>query len=631
MRRLSIIATLATAGIFLLLSLTPCFGETGNYLIIKKKDGGTVKVPLKVAPDQIEGLDVELGPPGAAPQAGPGQRQGPESAESPNEPAPERAVEKPQQMGEEPLIPLRGQERQPAATQQPQAPASRGPAQAERPPSQETQAAPEGGGPRKSGIPLPSRESGPAPQVGGLGELKVNVYKLPDGIQALPDYSAFMPKDVISTQQINLMPSEGLKEPANIPQDPKGLGLRFMGLFRVRGEGIFRWRINSKDGVRFHIDDKTLIENDGIHPAASKTGFIHLSDGIHVLVLDSFNSKGAPVLQLFVTPPTGPEELFSASDGLVGWKQPEKPYDVLWGQVYFVPTGKYPKGPDWAKISPIGRLISRELDISGSGGIPGLPGRKDMVGIRYEGYFSTKGAGIFAFRLKADDYAKLTIGKDTIATISGSNNKDSEGEVGWAFLQEGSYPISLDYFHANGDINMGLFVTEPNKQERVFAPAAPLVGYDAKQQKANTLPAFVYFLKPGTKKLPNYNDMTPSGMFFSPAIDFPVDRGSRDFPGVPRRTEWLGIRFYVQFTLNEKEKGLYKFRLIADDGAKLIVGKKLVINADGYGGKREKSGSVTLPVGTHEMFLDYYQAKGDNGLQLFITPPNQEEKIFSFQ
>ena len=85
-----------------------------------------------------------------------------------------------------------------------------------------------------------------------------------------------------------------------------------MGVFAVAGEGIFKWSVQSKDGVRLHIDDKTLIENDGVHDAAVKTGYLHLAEGVHARVLDSFNSKGAPFLKLLVTPPVGQEQIFSS-------------------------------------------------------------------------------------------------------------------------------------------------------------------------------------------------------------------------------------------------------------------------------------------------------------------------------
>jgi hypothetical protein len=458
----------------------------------------------------------------------------------------------------------------------------------------------------------------------------VNIYQLPESVKALPDYSALTPKKTVTSETINLEPARGANDPSGLPENPDGLGMRFMGIFMVTGEGIFKWRLYSKDGVRLHIDDKTLVENDGIHDPSSKTGFLHLAEGTHTIIVDSFNSKGAPTLRLFVQPPSGPEQVFSVMSGLKGWEEPSKPYDVLWGQVYFVPKGDYPRGPDFSRLSPVGRLIASELNISGSEGIPGLPGRTDMVGLRYQGFFNVSGAGIFAFRLLADQSARLTIGTHGIAEVKGAK-PDGQGALGWAFLQEGSYPVSVDYFHAQGPPRLELYVTQPQKEEEIFSPARNLTGFSSDSGKMTLIPAFVYFLEPNTRKLPNFNKLTPSGMFYTKAIDYPVDRGSREFPGVPKRTEWLGLRFYVKFSLSEQEAGIYKFRIVCDDTARLIIGKKIVINAEGSGKVLDQSGSAELPAGSHEMFLDYLQATGPNALQLYITPPGGEEKIFAFQ
>ena len=99
----------------------------------------------------------------------------------------------------------------------------------------------------------------------------VNIYSLPSDIKGLPDFSAFRPQRVLTTDLINLNPEQGLQEPSGIPNDGQTIGMRFLGLFHVSGEGIFQWRVEAKDGVRLHIDDKTLIENDGIHSRHSGT------------------------------------------------------------------------------------------------------------------------------------------------------------------------------------------------------------------------------------------------------------------------------------------------------------------------------------------------------------------------
>jgi len=568
----------AVSGVIMLLAVSPVIGD--DYLIIKKKSGSTQKVPLPVAPDQIESFQVESGPktetPPPAPPAVPFEEQ-----------APSLGLES-------------------------------------APPPVET----------KPGGPSVQRQSsGPvaAPAPGAKGEFTCNIYKLPENIVALPDYSAFRPVAVVSTDRIYLEPSKGENDPSGLPENTAGLGMRFVGTFLVSGEGIFKWRVYSKDGVRLHIDDKTLIEHDGIHEPSSKTAFIHLSEGIHTIILDSFNSAGPPVLKLFVQPPVGQEQVFSIGSGLAGWKEPAKPYDVLWGQVYFVPKGDYPEGPDLNRLSPIGRLVASDLNIFGEEGIPGLPGRKDMVSVRYQGFFNVTGAGIFAFRLVADYFARLSVGKHVVAEVNKSNRGDPKGVLGWAFLQEGSYPISVDYFHPSGTPRLELFVTQPVKEEELFSPSRTLAGFASDTGKVNLIPAFVYFLKPNTKKLPNLNQLSPAGMFFTKAIDFPVDRGSKEFPGVPKREDWLALRFYVKFSLSDQEAGTYKFRVVCKDSAQLLIGKTQVIKAEGIGKVQDQSGTVNLQAGSHEMFLDYLATTGPNGVQLFITPPGGQEKIFAFE
>jgi hypothetical protein len=627
--------------LMVMISGTLILSVAEDYLVIKKKGGPTQKVPLNFSPEQIESFQVESSGPS---QSAPSVRGQSPAAEDEETVPPSKEPDKPAPMGRPESRPTQMSPEtpssQPMILRQKPAPGPRVTEQESVVPSVEQQG-PTPKRPERSQQPRAETPVAPvkrpitgpvaAAVPGGKGSFLVNVYKLPDSIRALPDYSALRPIEALATDRVNLDPSRGQNEPAGLPENAEGLGLRFLGFFEVAGEGIFKWSVQAKDGVRLNIDDKTLIENDGIHDAAVKTGYIHLGQGTHCIVLDSFNSKGAPFLRLLVTPPLGQEQIFSIKNGLAGWSEPAKPYDVLWGQVYFVPKGSYPEGPDFSRLSPIGRIIAPELNISGGEGFPGLPGRKDMVGIRYEGFFNVHGAGIFAFRLVADHFAKLTIGALKIAETTRTSRVDTQGKVGWAFLQQGSYPIRVDFFHPEGVPRLGLYVTEPAKTEEIFSPTQPLQGYVAEEGKVNLIPAFVYFLSPNTKKLPNYNKLSPSGMFFTKSIDYPVDRGSREFPGIPKREDWLGIRFYVKFSLEQSESGPYTFRVVCDDSARLILDKKMVVNVESAGKKSEQTGTVGLEAGSHEMFLDYFQATGPNGIQLYITPPGGEEKIFAFQ
>lgn len=602
MRPLILKIVVAMASVLILATALSVLAD--DYLVIKKKGGTSQKVPLSIPLDQIESVDVE-----SLPRSTEAQGRDKSAVESDEQSglSETQKIQKPSDM---------------SPRTQPSGPMI----MREKPRSQEDGTSTRSE--RGTTTQAPSRRA--LPQTAARSGFTVNVFQLPEGIRALPDYSALTPKKVVTSETINLEPAKGANDPSGVAENPDGLGMRFMGVFMVTGEGIFKWRLLAKDGVRLHVDDKTLIENDGIHEPMAKTGFVHLGEGTHSIIVDSFNSKGAPTLRLFVQGPSGPEQIFSVVDGLKGWEEPSKPYDVLWGQVYFVPKGDYSKGLDFSRLSPIGRIIAPELSITGSEGIPGLPGRTDMVGVRYQGFFNVSGAGIFAFRMQADNYAKLVIGTHGITEVKGGK-PDGPGAIGWAFLQEGSYPITVDYFHPQGPPRLELYVTQPQKEEEIFSPARNLAGFSPESGKLSLIPAFVYFLEPNTRKLPNFNKLTPSGMFYTKAIDYPLERGSREFPGVPKRTEWLGLRFYVKFSLSEQEAGTYKFRVVCDDTARLIIGKKIVINAEGSGKLLDQSGSIELQPGSHEMFLDYLQATGPNALQLYITPPGGEEKIFAFQ
>jgi hypothetical protein len=96
------------------------------------------------------------------------------------------------------------------------------------------------------------------------------------------------------------------------------------------------------------------------------------------------------------------------------------------------------------------------------------------------------------------------------------------------------------------------------------------------------------------------------------------------FPGDP--LAYYGIRYLGQ--VDVKTAGATRFTLTADDGAKLYIDDKLVIDQESPLGRSTKDGTVTLTAGKHKIQVDYYQGDRNGAtLQLFWTPSGAASEV----
>lgn len=138
----------------------------------------------------------------------------------------------------------------------------------------------------------------------------------------------------------------------------------------------------------------------------------------------------------------------------------------------------------------------------------------------------------------------------------------------------------------------------------------------------------IYYLPTNTSRLPDFGAMSPVGSIYTKELNISNRSFTTGFPGVTKRFEWFGIRYIGVFKV--QQGGHYKFRLVSDDGSKLLINNELIINNDGVHPFRSKSGSIYLKPGQHHIQVDFFQGPRTMlGLQLFVTEPGGTEKIFS--
>ncbi len=108
----------------------------------------------------------------------------------------------------------------------------------------------------------------------------------------------------------------------NVPQKKQSdtFALRFTGNVFAPRNGEYTFYIASDDGSRIYLNDKLLVDNDGLHGMVQKKASIELPAGMHKLVVTYFDNGGGDGLKVtwkgpgFEQQPIAPESL-SVSGG----------------------------------------------------------------------------------------------------------------------------------------------------------------------------------------------------------------------------------------------------------------------------------------------------------------------------
>jgi len=115
----------------------------------------------------------------------------------------------------------------------------------------------------------------------------------------------------------------------------------------------------------------------------------------------------------------------------------------------------------------------------------------------------------------------------------------------------------------------------------------------------------VYFIPEGTSRLPDFSKLKPVGKIYAPVLSVEPRSFKEGFPGVTDRFEWFAIDYKGKIYLPQDRD--FTFYLLSDDGARLVIDGKTVIDNDGIHPPVEKSGSVSLKRGFHEVEVQYFQ------------------------
>ena len=247
-----------------------------------------------------------------------------------------------------------------------------------------------------------------------------------------------------------------------------------------------------------------------------------------------------------------------------------------------------------------------------------IPNNGTMLGEKNEGSGASKiNSGLFASFIEMGDVMGAFVGHDHDNDFIGTHYQIAlaygrvTGTDAYGDLERGMRVIELK----ENERSFDTWVRTPSKKGDIFYYPSGLTSLDEEQM--SYLPATTTKAgKPGVAY--TYYE----GKFKSTADVLkaqPVKKGT--FRNFSIKEAAADDHFGYQFRslINIPEKGVYKFHIYSDDGARLFIDDQEVIDNDGSHSAGEVTGKVALEKGFHEIRVIYFEDYMGQALEIGIT------------
>jgi outer membrane protein OmpA-like peptidoglycan-associated protein len=169
----------------------------------------------------------------------------------------------------------------------------------------------------------------------------------------------------------------------------------------------------------------------------------------------------------------------------------------------------------------------------------------------------------------------------------------------------------------------------PPQSQSVCSPPKDAAFGTAKKMDVS-MEGKIYFLPQDADDLPDFSKLKSEGSIYTDRWNVPARDFTSGFPGVTNRYEWFALDY--QGSIYVPAAGEYGFHLSSDDGSRLYLDDRLVVDNGGVHSMADSTGSATLTQGDHKFRLTYFQGPATAlGLVLFVTPPGGSETLFRLQ
>lgn len=135
---------------------------------------------------------------------------------------------------------------------------------------------------------------------------------------------------------------------------------------------------------------------------------------------------------------------------------------------------------------------------------------------------------------------------------------------------------------------------------------------------------------PGTtlRRVPDFKKMKPVYTFATGNLDVPRRNFEKGFPTPQQQNVFENFAILFRAKLAVNTPGVYEFMLSSDDGSKLYINGKLVVDNDGVHATISRRSHIRLNAGFHPIEIHYFQGpRHAIALQFYYKTPNGTRRI----
>ncbi|KAL9139500.1 putative conserved tandem carbohydrate binding domain [Amphidinium carterae] len=262
----------------------------------------------------------------------------------------------------------------------------------------------------------------------------------------------------------------------------------------------------------------------------------------------------------------------------------------------------------------------------------------DNFGGRWSGGIKITNAGVYTFHIGSDDGSVLLVDGEEVINNDGLHGmRTREGTLD---LPAGIHAITIKFIEAGGGAGMIFSYTGPDTDDALevvpskvlvipddvaqklihtttTSTAVTLQDEDGNYQPGGLLAQVFYFNSGPTKVSAIEPGLTADLTRIDPEVNY---GSSRDYwPGLTQKDNF-GVRWNGGIKITQE--GDYKLYIKSDDGSVLSIDGEVLVDNDGLHGMKEKSNTITLTAGVHDVQLLFIEKGGGAGLLFYYEGPD---------